>query len=163
MTDTGNIEWQDGDIDGVVVRPAVQHTDARGWLAEIFRSDELDPGLVPVMSYISVTKPGVARGPHAHEGQTDIFAFIGPGNLVLRLWDNRKQSPTFGRSGKLNVGEDNPVVVTVPPGIIHGYRNTGKTDAWVVNYPNCLFGGRNRQEPVDEVRYEDLPDSQFTI
>ena len=33
--------FQEGPIDGVIVRPLVQCDDARGWLIELFRADEL--------------------------------------------------------------------------------------------------------------------------
>ena len=36
--------------------------DARGWLCELFRHDELPAEFHPVMAYISETEPGVARG-----------------------------------------------------------------------------------------------------
>ncbi len=60
---------------GVVCRALVIYEDARGWLAEIFRQDVMAPDLAPAMSYISLTRPGVGRGPHAHRQQTDYFCF----------------------------------------------------------------------------------------
>ena len=42
-----------GEIDGVVIRDLRQFTDSRGWLAELFRHDELDPEFYPVMAYTS--------------------------------------------------------------------------------------------------------------
>ncbi len=56
--------FTDGNIDGVIVRPLKKHSDERGWLMEVFRADELAPEFFPVMTYISATRPGVARGPH---------------------------------------------------------------------------------------------------
>ena len=73
--------WKEGKIDGVRIGPVKKNVDQRGWLAEIFRADEMPEGEMPVMGYISVTKPGVARGPHEHREQTDTFGFIGPGSL----------------------------------------------------------------------------------
>ena len=48
------------------------------------------------MAYVSVTKPGVIRGPHEHVNQTDMFVFVGPGEFELHLWDRRESSPTKG-------------------------------------------------------------------
>jgi len=157
------MEWQEGEIRGVVVRRAVRHTDPRGWLAEIFRADEIDADCMPAMSYVSVTHPGVTRGPHEHVTQTDLFAFMGPGDFRVKLWDNRPDSPTRGRTTSLIVGESNPTVVCVPPGIVHGYTNISAADAWVFNGPNRLFRGPGRNEPVDEIRHEDRPDSPFSM
>ena len=63
-------------IEGVVIKNLVKYGDERGWLAEIFRKDEIEAR--PVMGYVSATKPGVVRGPHEHKNQTDIFAFMVP-------------------------------------------------------------------------------------
>lgn len=157
------MNWTEGDIDGVVLRPIAKHSDTRGWLAEIFRSDEIDGDHMPVMGYISVTHPGMVRGPHEHLVQTDTFGFLGPGNFAVVLWDNRRDSPTYGRTLTLTAGEDCPMIICIPPGIVHGYRNVSNTDAWLVNFPNRLFRGENKSQPVDEVRYEDKPDSPFRI
>jgi len=74
-------------IADVLFRPLRQHADSRGWLVELYREDELAESLHPVMAYVSQTQPGVARGPHEHVDQTDYFAFIGPGDFELVLWD----------------------------------------------------------------------------
>ena len=79
-------DFVDGPIDGVVFRPVSPHRDQRGWLAELYRADELPPDQHPVMVYVSETLPGVARGPHEHVDQTDYFAFFGPGDFLLYLW-----------------------------------------------------------------------------
>ena len=36
-------------------------------------------------------------------------------------------------------------------------------DAMVVNFPNRLFAGRGKKQPVDEVRYEDAKDTPFVM
>lgn len=148
-------------IEGVTIRPLVRHEDGRGWLAELFRSDEFEPDYMPVMGYVSVTRPGVARGPHEHVLQTDIFCFVGPGSFEVHLWDNRENSPSTGVDLSVLVGEDMPTIVVIPPGVVHGYRNVGQVDAMVINLPNHLYRGEGRADAVDEIRHEDDPDSQF--
>ena len=155
--------WREGIIQGVEIRPAIKHADQRGWLTEIFRCDEIPEENMPVMGYISSTRPGVARGPHEHRDQTDVFGFIGPGNLRIRLWDNRKSFSTYGVMQTVEVGEINPVIVTVPPGVVHGYRNISQVDALVLNFPNRLFAGRGKKQPVDEIRHENVKDSSFVM
>ncbi|MBU2025153.1 dTDP-4-dehydrorhamnose 3,5-epimerase family protein, partial [Patescibacteria group bacterium] len=137
-------------IHGVEVKKIVKNKDERGWLAEIFRDDELACDLRPVMAYVSVTKPGVIRGPHEHKEQTDVFVFLGPGTFELHLWDNRKDSPTFGDQMKQSFGQDNSAAVKVPPGVVHGYKNIGDKQAWCINLPNRLFKGRGKKQEVDE-------------
>jgi dTDP-4-dehydrorhamnose 3,5-epimerase len=107
------------------------------------------------MAYVSVTRPGMSRGPHEHLQQSDMFCFVGPGEFELQLWDNRPESPTFGNTQELRAGEKDPIVLVIPPGVVHAYKNVGGVDAMVINFPNRLYGGRARSEPVDEIRHED--------
>jgi dTDP-4-dehydrorhamnose 3,5-epimerase len=155
--------FQDGSIDGVSFRSLSPHKDHRGWLIELYREDQLAAELQPVMAYVSETLPGVARGPHEHVDQTDYFAFVGPGEFMLYLWDARPNSPTRGRRMKVAVGESNRQCVIVPPGIVHAYKNVGSTPGWVFNAPNRLYAGRNKSEPVDEIRHEDKVESVYRL
>ncbi len=117
----------------------------------------------PVMGYLSMTRPGVARGPHEHREQTDFFAFTGPSDFEVTLWDNRSDSPTFGHREKLVLGASRPSTLVVPPGVVHAYRNIGKVDGWAFNFPNRLYRGPGRGGEVDETRYEDDPGSRFKL
>lgn len=146
-----------GDIEGVVIRDLRKFNDSRGWLAELFRHDELDPNFYPVMAYTSSTNPGVTRGPHEHVDQADFFCFIGPSNFKLRLWDNRPDSETFNNVTTLVVGADNPKSVLIPPGVVHAYQNVGEVDGIVTNCPNQLYMGLDKKEEIDEIRHEDDP------
>lgn len=155
--------FKKGPIEGVVVKDLKKFVDDRGWLTETFRHDELTPEYFPVMTYISMSNPDVARGPHEHKEQADLFAFIGPSNFKVYLWDNRKDSPTFMNRMVLFAGEDHPKSVLIPPGVAHAYRNVGARHGMVVNSPNRLFAGKGKKEPVDEIRHEDDPNSIFKL
>jgi dTDP-4-dehydrorhamnose 3,5-epimerase len=155
--------YQDGEINGVLVRALRFYKDARGWLVELFRQDEVAQECWPVMVYASQTLPGVTRGPHEHEDQTDGFAFIGPSDFRLVLWDPRADSATRGRRMALVVGASNPVAVWVPPGVVHAYQNVGDVPGLVFNAPNRLFGGWGKKKPVDEIRHEDAEPSRFPM
>ncbi len=150
-----------GDIDGVIIRTVTRHTDERGWLLECFRTDELEPDMTPQMAYVSMTGPGVVRGPHEHEHQADNFIFFGPSTFKIYLWDARKHSPTFGKKKVIFGGEDAPLSVIVPPGVVHAYKNVGAIDGLVFNAPNRLYAGQGRKRPVDEIRHEDADSSPF--
>lgn len=153
----------DGDIDGVVIRPLKFFNDHRGWLVEIFRQDELQEDRWPVMMYVSSTLPGVARGPHEHVDQTDGFAFVGPSDFRLYLWDSRKDSPTFGRRKVVTVGASAPAAVWIPPGVVHAYKNVGDISGLVFNAPNRLYAGWGKKEPVDEIRHEDTQPTVYHL
>lgn len=148
-------------IEGVEVRPLRIFQDDRGWLAEIFRNDEAPPGLTPVMAYVSITLPGIVRGPHEHREQTDFFCIPGPSRFRLTLWDARQGSSTRGNRMVVECGEGKPGIVVIPPGIIHAYRNIGLVQGLVFNCPDRLYAGKGRKEPVDEIRHEDAPGSPY--
>ena len=154
--------FRKGEIKGIIIEKLNRFTDERGFLVETFRIDNLPDNLQPVMSYVSYTKPGIARGPHEHLKQTDIFCFIGPGNFKIKLWDNRKESDTYGNCIKVLGGKDNPVRVIVPPGVVHGYKNISKDEeGMVLNYPDRLYRGWDKKEEVDEIRHEDKEDEFY--
>src|SRR5680860_358564 len=148
-------------IKGVKIKKLAKYTDDRGYLTEIFRRDE--DNYLPVMAYASMTNPGVVRGPHEHVNQSDGFAFFGPGNFRLYLFDRREDSETNGEKIEIEVGEDNPSFVIVPPGVVHGYKCISETVALSINLPNKLYKGENKNEEVDEIRWEDDKNSPYQI
>jgi len=156
------MKYKKGKIEGVVIDKIIKFSDGRGFLVETFRIDNLPDNLQPVMSYISYTRPEIARGPHEHNKQTDIFCFIGPGNFRIKLWDNRKESKTFGYCMKIIGGKDDPIRVIVPPGVVHGYKNISEeVYGMVLNYPDKLYRGWGKKEEVDEIRHEDKEDEFY--
>jgi len=156
------MEFKKGEIEGVVIERLIRFSDERGFLVETFRVDNLPDNLQPVMSYVSYTRPGITRGPHEHKKQTDIFCFMGPGNFKIKLWDNQKESRTYRCCMEIIGGEDNPIRIIVPPGVVHGYKNISKEkDGMVLNYPDKLYGGWGRKEEVDEIRHEDKEDEFY--
>jgi len=145
-------------MEGVLIKELYIHQDQRGWLAEIMRDDE--SSVKPVMSYLSMTRPGLSRGPHEHRDQTDYFCFIG--KFRVYLWDNRKDSATFGEREIVETGGA-PTIAVIPPGVVHAYKNIGGVDGLVINLPDRLYMGWGKKEEVDEVRYEDDPDSGYRL
>ena len=148
-------------INNVIIKILPKYTDDRGWLTEAFRSDELDYD--PAMGYVSLTNPGVIRGPHEHVAQSDCFIFVGPGSFKLYLWDRRETSSTNGEKLEIEVGADHPTLVIVPPGVVHGYKCISDTPAISINLPDKLYKGKGKQEEIDEIRWEKDPESPYRI
>jgi dTDP-4-dehydrorhamnose 3,5-epimerase len=148
-------------IEGVIIKKLNKYEAERGHLMEIFRLDENI--IKPVMSYISLTKPQVVRGPHEHVYQSDFFIFPGPGDFYLYLWDRRENSKSKGEHIKIELGQKNPCSVLVPPGVVHGYKCISKIPAFSINLPDKLYKGENKQEEVDEIRWEEKSDNPYII
>ena len=164
--------FQIGAIDGVIWKPLSFYKDPRGWLCELFRHDDIPKEFHPVMAYVSMTNPGVARGPHEHVEQADYFCFIGPGVFRVYLWDARKDSPTLGFKDVKDVGDGNPFALIVPPGVIHAYKNVGPENGIVFNAANALYAGEGRKgwrgpkgtpDYVDEIRHEHIENSPYVL
>jgi dTDP-4-dehydrorhamnose 3,5-epimerase len=156
-------DFKAGEIKDVVVRDLKKFKDSRGWLAELFRHDELEAEFYPTMSYISSTDPGITRGPHEHVDQADLFCFIGPSNFKVRMWDTREGSKTFNHVMTLVVGEENPKTVLVPKGVVHAYQNVGTVPGIVINCPNRLYMGLGKKEEIDEIRHEADPNTIYRM
>jgi dTDP-4-dehydrorhamnose 3,5-epimerase len=157
------VSFEKGTINDVMVRDLKKYVDDRGWLCELLRQDELPEIVWPVMGYVSLTLPEVARGPHEHVAQWDYFCFLGPSNFKVYLWDRREKSASYGKRMVIFAGSDAPKAIAVPPGVVHAYRNVSIVPGLVFNAPNQLFAGKGRQEPVDEIRWEGVPDSPFLL
>ncbi len=140
-----------------VVRDALQvHADDRGDLLELYRRDE-PAAFDSAMGYVSYTCNRVTRGPHEHRQQTDLFVFLGA--FTLYLWDARPASPTYRRRCKLQVNRGDRVAV--PPGVVHAYQ--AKASGFVLNFPDQLYRGVDKLEPVDEIRHENDPSTLYRL
>ena len=133
-------------IEGVQKKALNPIMDERGYLQECFRSDW------PMFekfgqAYITVAFPGVVKAWHMHKIQTDNMVCIS-GNAKLVLYDDRKDSSTFQQVNEIFFGEKNPLLVTIPPGIWHGFKAMAGKQIMVLNCPTELY---NYEKP-DEFR-----------
>lgn len=147
-------------IDGVIIKKIETFHDDRGWLTEVFRNDEFNHK--PVMAYVSETKSGVIRGPHEHKHQSDFFSFLS-GEFILYLWDNRQGAKNYRKLEKIEVGGKNASSVVIPPGVVHAYKCVSDHPGLIINLPDALYKGKGKNDDVDEVRWEVIPDSPFVV
>jgi dTDP-4-dehydrorhamnose 3,5-epimerase len=133
-------------IDGVGIRRCKVLPDERGRLGEIFRAD--DPWFEKFgQVYFTTTYPGVVKAWHYHKKQTD-HIYVVKGMLKVALFDDRKDSPTYGVVNELYIGEHNPAILRVPPGVQHGWMCISTNEAYIVNITSETY---NYSEP-DENR-----------
>jgi dTDP-4-dehydrorhamnose 3,5-epimerase len=131
-------------IDGVRIKPLKLIPDERGRLMEILRADDdLFVGFGQV--YMTTVYPGVVKGWHYHKQQTDHLACV-HGMLKLVLYDDRDGSPTKGEVGEFFLGEHNPVLVQIPPLVLHGLKGVGTGEAVLVNIPDKPYDRENPDE-----------------
>ncbi len=133
-------------IEGVKTKQLKTIADERGWLFEILRSDDAIFTRFGQL-YLTAVYPGVIKAWHAHERQTDNFTVVS-GMAKLVLADLRRNSLTLGEVTEFFVGDQNRILVQIPPGVFHGLKGISPEPALALNVPSEPY------EPVhpDEIR-----------
>jgi dTDP-4-dehydrorhamnose 3,5-epimerase len=91
--------------------------------------------------------PGVVKGWHYHRIQTDHFVCV-HGMAKVVLYDGRPDSPTHGEISEFFIGDQNPMLLKIPPGVMHGFKGIGTDITLIVNVPTELY----HYEQPDEYR-----------
>jgi len=145
-------------VDGVALKGLTPHHDERGVLCEVLRRDW------PIfrkfaMTYFSVSYPGVIRAWHRHRrGQIDYFVII-RGAVRVVVYDQRKDSPSFGTINEFVLSEENPILLRVPGECWHGYKVIGKKPAILLNFPTKLY---DYERPDEDRLPPDSPEVPYT-
>jgi dTDP-4-dehydrorhamnose 3,5-epimerase len=124
-------------IDGVVTKKLRVIPDERGRLMECLRNDD-ELFIKFGQLYMTTTYPGVVKGWHKHNLQWDNVVCV-KGMLKLALCDARDDSPTKGEVQDFFLGEHNPLLVRIPPGVWHGWKCVSSEEAFVVNAPTEVY------------------------
>jgi len=135
-------------IQGVRVKELRVLSDERGRVMEILRADdEVFRKFGQV--YLTTAYPGVIKGWHWHKVQTDFFTCVS-GRIKLVLYDAREDPTTRGEINEFVLSLDNPRLVVIPPGVIHGFQCIGDVEALVINCPTEVY----RSDAPDEYRMD---------
>ena len=135
-------------IDGVHTKNLKVIPDERGYLMEMLRADD------PIYDrfgqvYLSTTYPGVVKAWHHHSFQTDNITCV-KGMIKLVLYDDRPDSPTRGRINEFFIGDRRPMLVVVPPLVMHGWKCVSEEEAYIVNVVTEVY----RYDDPDEHRLD---------
>ena len=120
-------------IEGVATKKLKVIPDERGRLMECLRSDD-DLFIKFGQLYMTTTLPGVVKGWHLHHAQWDNIVCV-KGMIKLALCDERDGSPTKGQIDEFFMGEHDPLLVRVPPGLWHGWKCVSTDEAYIINAP----------------------------
>jgi dTDP-4-dehydrorhamnose 3,5-epimerase-like enzyme len=110
----------------VVVQSVKTHRDARGSLFEPLTDEEL-AGQKNV--HVVLTQPNEVRGNHVHRTAVETTSVVGP--CLIRV----KEAGTIR---DLEVPEGETWRLTIPPGVVHAFRNTGKSMMVLVSFSTNL-------------------------
>ncbi len=118
-------------IKGVAVHPLRRIPDERGMVMHMLRADAPHFERFGEI-YFSTIYPNVVKGWHLHRRMTLNYAVVS-GMIKLVLYDDRADSPTRSEVMELYVGDQNYVLVTVPPLVWNGFKGVGTAPAIVAN------------------------------
>ncbi|MEW6232441.1 MAG: dTDP-4-dehydrorhamnose 3,5-epimerase family protein [Chloroflexota bacterium] len=133
-------------IEGVSVKQLKVIADERGYLFEMLRSDDEFFQRFGY-TYLTAVYPGVVKAWHYHKVQTDHFVCV-RGMAKVVLYDGRQDSTTFGEVNEFFMGDRNPILLVIPPLVMHGMKGIGTETALIINHPTEAY---NHQQP-DEYR-----------
>ena len=118
-------------IEGIQIIPLKTIIDDRGMVRHMLKCTESHFSQFGAI-YFSVIFPNAIKAWHLHKKMEINYAVIS-GNIKLVLYDSRKNSPTYGETQEIYMGEDNYVLVKVPPLIVNGFKSLGNEKAIVAN------------------------------
>jgi len=136
-------------LDGVQVHQLENNLDERGSITEIFSEKQGKFFQPPRHIYVSRIYAGVTKAWHFHKLQTDYMTNVF-GQLKVVLFDCRPKSPTRERVNEFFLGFENPKMIKIPPGILHGYKGIEGTAHYCI-VVNCCSHSYNEKRP-DEYR-----------
>jgi dTDP-4-dehydrorhamnose 3,5-epimerase len=107
-------------IAGARITRLEPHTDPRGSLTEVYRQSAL--GVVAPLVQANLSRSGarVLRGLHYHRLQSDLWVPL-RGRATAALFDLREGSPTRGLAMTIELDADDPVSLSIPAGVAHGF------------------------------------------
>ena len=94
--------------------------------------------------YFSTVKENFIKAWHLHKEATLNYVCV-KGKVKLVLFDERKESKTFGKYQELILSPENYFLVTIPPKIWNGFKGLGKDESIIAN---CMTITHNEKEMV---------------
>lgn len=118
-------------IEGVTISPRRQIPDERGKIMHMLKKTDKEFSEFGEI-YFSVIFPGAIKAWHLHKKMTLNYVAVS-GRIKLVLYDGRTKSKTKGEVQEIFLGEDNYMLVTIPPGVVNGFSAVGNEKAIVAN------------------------------
>jgi len=142
-------------IEGVKVKKLKVIPDERGRLMEMLRcDDEFFSKFGQV--YMTTAYPGVVKGWHYHKIQADNMVVV-KGMMKVVLYDGRENSKSYKEINEFFIGENNPSLVHIPAGVMHGFKCISESEAICVNIPTEPYNYENPDEYRVEPHSSEIP------
>jgi dTDP-4-dehydrorhamnose 3,5-epimerase len=119
-------------IEGVSIRKLKVISDERGNIYKMLESTD-DEFTNFGEIYFSSIYPGVIKGWHLHK-ETSLNYAVLKGMIKLVIYDDRKNSKTYGQLQEIIIGEKNYSLVHIPFGVWNGFKCVGIEEAIVADF-----------------------------
>jgi dTDP-4-dehydrorhamnose 3,5-epimerase-like enzyme len=116
---------------GTIIEVLQTHRDSRGSLFEPLNDQELAR---QKNVHVVLTEPGGVRGNHFHRTAVEMTAVVGP--CQVRLKESNQIREVEVPAGEI-------WRFTIPPGVVHAYRNTGASPMVLVSFNTSLHDPAN--------------------
>ncbi len=144
-----NPDWpkmiQTTEIPGLLIYERETFSDDRGFFREAVELRDLEKVLAKKITITqwnhSQSHPKVIRGFHSEPWEKLIY--VVKGEVMSVIVDLRIDSPTFGKTVKIMLGENNRKTVYLPKGMGNSFANVGKTDSEYLYLITDYFEGKS--------------------
>ena len=103
--------------------------DVEGYLFETLRRDDSIFSGDFGQNLVSFVNPGIIKGLHLHNKQTEYTTCISGNIRYVAIKENLNSLPQIQ---KIDIGEDNPVLIKTLPGTWHGYAPLNNRQAIIL-------------------------------
>lgn len=142
-------------LEGVKIKQLKVITDERGFLMEMLRcDDEIFEKFGQV--YLTVCNPDYVKGWHYHKKQTDNFVVV-KGNAKVVLFDMRENSKTKAQIQEVFMGEKNPILLKIPPFVVHGITPMDNNPVYLINCPTLPYYYKEPDEYRIDFKSGEIP------
>lgn len=113
-----------------------KHIDSRGWLAEIFRPEDVNKTIKGQVT-VTTAYPGIIKANHYHKKMNEWYCVI-KGKMHLVLKDTET-----GEKNEIVLSDEDLRIIKIEPGIAHGFKNIGEDMLFVLMYIDKPFDPNN--------------------
>ena len=112
---------------GIDVKNLIVHKDDRGWLAEIFRPEDLNMTMKGQVT-VTTAHPGIVKANHYHKRKYEWYCVL-KGKMNLALKDMKT-----GTKEEMIIEDKDLKILKISPNIAHGFKNIGDGMLYLLMY-----------------------------
>lgn len=139
-------------IENLYYKQLTTHTDGRGNITELWsqpwsKNENVESEIKHV--YYNTTHQGVIKAWHIHEKTVSQYTCL-IGKMHVVLTDLNENSSTYGHVNQFLIGQHNPSLIKIPPGVLKGWKSI-QNDSVIINILTSADLSDNYRYPWDSI------------